>query len=48
MQHQKIRPHTTTPSASAVTPVHVHSTRIFVACLVTPVGQPNRRLRSHC
>src|SRR3954468_5827186 len=46
MQAQKIRPQTMTPSASAVTPDHVHSTRIRVACLVTPVGQPNRRLRS--
>src|SRR5689334_21307828 len=39
---QKIRPHTMTPTISAVTEDHVHSTRIFSACLVTPVGQPKR------
>src|SRR5690348_12388114 len=43
MQHQKIRPQTMTPSASAATPDHDHSTRMRSACLVTPVGQPKRR-----
>src|SRR5664279_5123607 len=42
MQAQKIRPHVMTPTISAVTPDHVQSTRISSACLVTPVGQPNR------
>src|SRR3954453_16763764 len=31
-----------TPTISAVTDDQVHRTRIFSACLVTPVGQPKR------
>src|SRR5882757_5909600 len=31
-----------TPTTSAATEDHVHRTRIFSACLVTPVGQPKR------
>src|SRR5690348_2703550 len=46
MHAVKISVHMNTPTMSAVTPDHVHRTRIFSACLVTPVGQPNRRSRS--
>src|ERR1700744_4695411 len=46
MQHQKIRPQTSTPTARAAMPAQVHRTRISVACLVTPLCQPKRKLRS--
>src|SRR5262245_4827473 len=41
--HQKIRPHTKTPTASAATTEPIHRSYIRCAWVVTPPGQPKPR-----